>query len=384
MIGKNFKDTRFSKHMTTHDIPRHRLANQQIESTKFGAAQDLVAHLGAIQAQDYAMAKWAVACRVPGATDASVEAAIDRGEIVRTHVLRPTWHFVAARDIRWMLALSAPQLDRILASMYRSLGLDPPVLRRTNAIIERALAGGRHLTRAELMAEIAREGIATDDLRAAHIMFRAEVDALVCNGPRRGKQFTYALLDERVPPGKPFSREEALGELAKRYFTSHGPATVADFSWWSGLNLTAARAAVAAAEPFLTAEKIGEQTYWLPQTGFAAPAPAPNVHFLPAFDEFMVSYKDRSASLDPAFGKATITANGIFKPIIVVDGRVAGIWKRTVKKDEVRIEMQFFPGAGWPDDSALAAAAGRFGAFLGISTMHANHGYSLLPGLGRA
>lgn len=350
--------------MTFADISRLRLAHQQITGTAFTAIRDLVAHMGALQAQDYAMVKWAIGARLPGVTDALVEQAFDEGTIVRTHLLRPTWHVVAATDLRWMLALTAPHVMAIAASEWRRLGLDTATLHRANAVVAKALAGGRHLTRRELMTELDRAGIATDSYRSIHLMFHAELTGLVCNGPLRDKQFTYALLDEKVPPGPVFSREEALAELAKRYFTSHGPAMVTDFAWWSGLTLTAARAAAEAAQTDLTVEKIGAQTYYSPKNAAtAAPAPA---FLLPAFDEFMVSYKDRSAALDPAFAKDAITGNGIFKPIIVVDGRVVGIWKRTVKKDAVLIETQFFAGSGQPDEIALAASMERFGAFLGM------------------
>jgi hypothetical protein len=318
-----------------------------------------------MQAQDYTHAKWAVGLRIPGSTDADIEAAIDRGDIVRTHVLRPTWHFAAAEDIRWMLALSAPQVKAASASRERELGLDETLFKRTNTLIAKALEGGKQLTREELMAELAKSGIITDIHQATHIMFWAEQDAIVCNGSRRGKQLTYALLDERVPPAKMLARPDAIAELARRYFTSHAPASLADFQWWSGLRAADARAGLEAAQPFLVKEVVENQTFWLPNNFTPQKSKPLNLHLLPAFDEFLVSYKDRSASLAPSRKVQTITGNGIFKPVVAVNGWVKGIWQRTFKKDKVLIEKEMFEELSAAEHEAFEEAVGRFEAFVG-------------------
>lgn len=358
--------------MTQQDIAFQRLINQQISRTSLVTARDIVAHLGAMQAQDYAMAKWAVGARLPGATDETIEQAIDAAEIIRTHILRPTWHFVAAADLRWMLALTAPHILRRMSTYFQQLGLTDDIRRKSNKIVAKALEG-RQLTREEVMAELKKAGIPIDAMRSMHLMFSAELEGIACNGSRRGKQQTYALIDERIPTAKPLHKEEALAKLALRYFGSHGPATLKDYIWWSGLPAADARAGLEMAKSGLIFEKTGDKEYWFAEPP-VHPTPSNAVHFLPAFDEFMVAYTDRSAALDPAFGKDTITANGIFKPVIVVNGKVTGLWKRTVKKDRVAIEPLYFNPAEVPGADVAAAAVQPFGAFLGLQVEYLSGG----------
>lgn len=350
--------------MILKDIAHLRLKNQHIRAGRLTVAEALVAHLGAVQAQDYAMAKWALGARLPGATDESIEQTLNDARIVRTHILRPTWHFVSAADLRWMLALTAPHIRRRVAPYFRQLGLHDEICLRSYKSIARMLQG-RQLTRDEIMSELKSEGLPTDELRSTHLMFGAEIEGIVCSGPRRGKQHTYALIDERVPPVKPLHREEALAELARRYFGSHGPATLKDYIWWSGLPAADARAGLEMAKPGLVCEKVEGKEYWFVDTG-STPTPTSSVFFLPAFDEFMVAYADRGAALDPTYNKDTITANGIFKPIIVAEGQVVGLWKRTFRKDKVLIEPSYFHPSKAPERETLEAAIASFGAFSGL------------------
>lgn len=358
--------------MTAADIAQQRLVNQQLTGTAFTTPQEIVSWLGGVQAQDYAMARWAVGVRLPGATDELIERAIDDGAIIRTHVLRPTWHLVAPQDIRWMLQLSGARVMTAIGTSMRRLGLDETQLRRTNGIIETSLAGGKHQTRQELMGQLVQAGIEVNELRAAHILMGAEVAGIICNGPRRGKQITYALLDERVPATATLGRDESLAKLALRYFTSHGPATPHDFSWWSGLTLTDARRALEIVGSGLESATVEGTTYWFSGSASGAEQSVrkglPTVHFLPAYDEFIVSYKGRTASLDPAFTKSTITVNGVFKPIIVVGGKVTGIWKRTMKKEKEKaiVEPSFFNPAEQLEQDEIVAATERLGQYLGV------------------
>ncbi len=347
-------------------IARYRLQNQQITHPSLPTIGRIAAWMGATQAQDYTHAKWALGLRLPGARDIDVEAAIDRGEIIRTHLLRPTWHFVAAEDVRWMLALSAPQIISIMTPTDRLMGLDEAVFARCNAVIAHALKGGQQRTREELLAELEGAGIATNDFRANHIMMRAEQEGIVCNGSRRGKQFTYALLDERVPQGKTFDRPDAIAALAARYFKSHAPATLHDFQWWSGLKMGDARAGLEAIQSTLVQETIGKQTYWLPNDFQERSTESPVLHLLPAFDEFLVSYKDRSASLDPSRKVQTITSNGIFKPVVVQNAWVHGTWQRTFKKNKVEVQYELFEETKERVETALIQEAmARFAEFYG-------------------
>jgi hypothetical protein len=317
--------------------------------------------MGAIQAQDYTMAKYAIGVRLKSATDKIVEEAITKGEIIRTHVLRPTWHFVAAEDARWMLQLTAKNLNRALSSNNKRLELDERTFTKANSIIEKLLRDGKHLTRKEIMQALEKKGIKTDDLRAGHIMFRAETNLVVCNGIRRDKQFTYALFEERVPPSKRLANEEAFTRLAQRYFSSHGPATVKDFSWWSGLSVKDATTGLELIKSKLTFEKYGDDVYWFSeQTG--AEKNYNNITLLPAFDEFLISYKSRAISLNMEHAPKAFTGNGIFNPLIVQNAKVIGTWKPQYKKD-IAIVPFFFYDFTEKQKQLFIKAAKHFGTF---------------------
>ena len=346
----------------TH-IAALRLANQHLAGTRLKTARDLVHWMGAVQAQDYPMSQWALGVRLPGVKAEAVQAAFHRGEILRTHVLRPTWHLVAAEDIRWMLSLTAPHIRSLLAAGLREGGLTEAVIARSQRVMENALAGGRHLTRQELVGELGKASLATDAGRATLLVMRAELDGVVCSGPPKGNKQTYALLAERVPPTEALPREEALARLARRYFTSHGPATVRDFAWWSGLPAADARKGVALLGAEFVAYPVDRQTYWLPGAFPAPGAGGETAFLLPAFDEFLISYKDRSPSLAAGSQAAVITVNGIFRPVVLVNGQVAGTWKRTVKRGAIRLETELFGPVGPPARELIEHAAAAWGRF---------------------
>jgi hypothetical protein len=350
--------------MLQNQLLQCRLINQQLIKSKFKEPTDLVGWLGAVQAQDYAMSKWGIGLRLKNATDDTIEKAINKGSIIRTHVMRPTWHFVAAEDIRWLLELTAPHVHKTASSLYRRLELDNSVFKRTDKIIQKALEGNIHLTRKELMNRIANEGIKITSLRAVLIMFSVELKGIVCNGIKRDKQFTYALLDERVPMTKKLTREESIAKLATRYFTSHAPATLQDFVWWSGLPVADAKAGLELIKSNLISEKIGEEIYWM-STSHSIKTGLKIIHLLPCFDEFTVSYKNRSASFDLEFSKKIrSTFGGILNPIIVVNGKVIGTWKRTVKKESVNIELYPFTKTSKSLYNEIAEVAKEYGKFL--------------------
>lgn len=351
--------------MKLADIAHIRLFSQQISGTNFNTVKDIVGWMGAMQAQDYSMAKWAIGARLPGSTEETVEAAIDRGEILRTHLLRPTWHFVSADDIYWMLELTAPQIKARLKYRHKQLELTEKIVARSSSIIENALAGGRHLTREELITELEKAKIATDNSRMYHLMLRAELDGVVCSGAPGGKKQIYALLRERVPEQKTLNRDEALAKLAYKYFSSRCPATLQDFVWWSGLSVTQAKHALEMIKSNFVSEKTGSQTYWL-SNSFSIPAnpEQKSVHLLPAFDEFIISYKDRTASLPLENHQKAVSNNGVFWPIIVVNGKVAGTWKRTITKEHIIVETDFFQSSDQATWRLLEKACTAFGNFL--------------------
>jgi Winged helix DNA-binding domain len=351
--------------MTNLDIAHQRLHNQLISQRTFEKPGDVVEWLGAVQAQDYAAAKWAVGLRLQGTTDDDIEQAFAGGAILRTHLMRPTWHFVSPADIRWMLALTAPRINAANAYHYRRLELDDAIFTRSNAALANALQGGKQLTRPELVSMLKLAGITTGDLlRFAYIMMRAELDGIVCSGARRGKQFTYTLLDERAPQARTLDRDEALAEFARRYFTSHGPATLQDFVWWSGLTVADARAGLEMVTPQLMHEVINGQAYWFSMSTPPAKDLSQTIYLLPNFDEYTVGYTDRSAVIDVSDATKFDTRGNVLNPTIVMDGRVVGTWKRTLKKDAVIITPNLFAPLNEAETRAFAAAANRYGAFL--------------------
>lgn len=352
--------------MTNSNIAHKRLYNQHISRATFEKPSDVIAWLGAAQGQDYLGALWAIGLRMRHATEADIEQAIADKAIVRTWPMRGTLHFVAAADIRWLLKLMEPRTIASTAFRHRQLELDKATLTKSNAVLVRALKGGKQLTRPELTSALERAGISTVNYRMSHILHHASILRLICFGPRRGKQFTFTLFDEWVPTDKAIEREEALGELARRYFTSHGPATLSDFIWWSGLITADARAGLEMIKPQFVQEVSGGRTYWFPQNAPVKKDAPPKAYLLSPFDEYTVAYKDRSAVLDPLYTKQMNSGYGIFKPTIVLDGQIVGIWKRAFKKNVVAIEISPFNSLTKSDQQRVAVAADRYAKFLGM------------------
>jgi hypothetical protein len=348
------------------DVAVERLRNQRLVGKPFAAPEDVVRWLGAVQSQDFAGAKWAIGVRTRACTDAAVERAYAEGRILRTHVLRPTWHFVVPDDIRWMLALTAPRVRAVMAYYEGQFDLDGAAFRRTRKVLEAALAGGKSMTRDELSRALAARGIRASGQRLGLIMMRAEQDAVVTSGPRRGKQFTYALLDERAPAGRTLARDEALATLAGRYFASHGPALPQDFAWWSGLTVSDARRGIETATPRLASVTVDGKTYWHAPGATRAARVSHAVQLLPNYDEATVAYRDRAATLAPGVsapfhGRPEMVMNYV----VMVDGRVVGGWRRVPRKDAMIVETTLATRLDAHARKALEAAAARLQKFLG-------------------
>lgn len=353
--------------MTGLDIAHQRLLNQHIARPVVSRPDDELARLVAVQAQDYAGAKWGLGLRLQGATDADIEQAFAKGAILRTHLMRPTWHFVAPRDIRWMLALTAPRVHAANAYMYRKLELDAAFFRRSNTALRKVLQGGNQLTRDELRARLGKTRIATDgEFRLGYILMQAELEGIICSGPRRGKQFTYALLDERVPNCKTLARDDALAELSRRYFASRGPATVHDFAKWSGLTLADARTGLEATSGQFQCADVDGHTYWFSVSEQARQDVSLSACLLSIYDEYISSYKDHSAAGDQETGARLAALGNALTHIVVVGGRIVGTWKRSLKKDAVIIETNLFFRQTAAANRAIAAAAHRYSVFLGL------------------
>jgi hypothetical protein len=353
--------------MKAAEIVRARLRNQLLARPQLDDPAAVVAWLGAVQAQDFAGALWALGLRLRRPTVAAVERAFAEGRILRTHVLRPTWHFVTPRDIRWLLTLTAPRVKAAMAYQARQLGLTEKTFACSRRILERALAGGQERTRDELRQALRAGGITVDEpLQVSHLMMRAELDAVVCSGARRGKQHTYTLLAERAPEAIELDREAALAELVWRYFTGHGPATAADFAWWSGLTVADANRGLSAAGSRLERETVAGKPYWLGTGQRAAGRALRQAHLLPTYAEYRSAYQDRSAALPEAGPTARLAGRDvIFDSPIVVAGRVVGTWKRTIGRHGVKLALRPAVALAVTERRAVERAAQRYGRFLG-------------------
>ena len=354
--------------MTLDDIAKYRLINQSIAASEFKNAKDVVKWMGAVQAQDFPMAKWAIGVRMLNSSENAVEKSISRGEIIRTHVMRPTWHLVPADDIYWMLDLTAARLISSSRSYNKNLGLTESVFNKSFSVLEKSLTVSGNLTREELAAAFNRAEIITDGNRLSHLLVRAELEALICNGPTRNGKHTYSLLRDIVPVKKTLAKDEALAVLANRYFTSHGPATLKDFVWWSGLTVKEASHALHSVKSDLIHETIGSEEFWLKAVPPKIHTDKSFVHILPAYDEYLISYKDRSASVSSSDCRKAFSSNGIFYPVIIRNGKVEGLWKRKINKEKVTIDIDLFNTYGKQFILQLEKSISIFGKYLNRET----------------
>ena len=365
-----FARTRYepgSRPMTPAHVVKARLAAQGISSAVFAEPSEVVARLCAVQAQDYLGSLWAIGLRLNGACEQGIERAIANRSIVRTWPVRGTLHFVAAADARWLLDLLGPKMITRTAGRLRALGLDDATLGRAKRALVKRLEGGRALTRTAAYETLERAKVCTAEQRGLHVLWRLAHESILCFGPREGKQQTFVLLDEWLPRAKRLPREEALAELARRYFAGHGPASVVDFTWWSGLKLSEARLAVHLAGHALDTETEGGRTLLFTRLSMPSSPPRSRAFLLPAFDEFMVGYADRSAALEPGHKTYLNAGGGILNPIVVVDGRVVGTWKRRLVRGEVLFSSAPFAALGKSKTQAVAVAVQRYAEFLGVA-----------------
>lgn len=415
------------------DIATRRLHSQRLAGEPLAGAVDVVGWLGAVQSQDYPAATWAIGQRTRGAIASTVDRLFDDGAILRTHVLRPTWHFVLPGDIRWLLALTAPRIRAGLAGRLRALELDAATITRAETAITTALGGGRRLTRPELGEVLRATGIAPDGQRLPHLIMAAELDALIVSGPRRRREFTYALFDERVPSAPALDREQALCRLAHHYFRSRGPAQVQDLAWWAGLTLaeaargaagaeaatpdapaagtpapsarpdapavgtaassartrasssaTAASAASNAAATGLASELIDGKRYWFDPGSRPRSTRKSAAHLLPNFDELTVGYRDRSALAHPdgRFDPSLFAFGSLLSSVLVIGGRVRGAWRRVLSPRAVHLQVRLLDGLSASEIAAVEGAAARMSMFLerGVDVQWVGPGKASRPG----
>ncbi len=359
--------------MPNPTIATRRLDASGLLAPRFSSPEEVVRWFGAVQSQDYPGASWGIGQRLgPAARQADVDAAFDAGRILRTHVLRPTWHFVMPEDIRWILALTGPRVQQRNGTQCRQMGLAGPALSRGVDSIARALEGGAHRTRRELAAALERDGIATNELHLTLQVMNAELEGVICSGPRRGRQFTYALLEERVAPAPaeaPRDREAALAELTWRYFASHGPAQPRDFAWWSGLTIADAMTGLRLAAPAIVRESTdGADWWWAPRDDEPAlPPGGPLVQLLPNYDEYLGSYRDHTPTFDESMLGARWIEEVFFAHIVVRDGMAIGGWKRDLAPGEVVVRPDLLVDLDAPARAALERATEGYGQFLGLA-----------------
>jgi hypothetical protein len=344
-----------------------RLRAQRLSAPLPAEPAAVVSWFGAVQAQEYQPAKWALAQRAPGLTDTRIDRALADGTIIRTHGPRPTWHFIAQADARWVLTAVAPRVQLRSRTMYRTYEIDAALMTHARRIVEKALGGGQFLTRAAIGKALAAKGIEAAGIRLGLIMFVLELDQVVCSGPRQGKQFTYALFDERVRNALVLPPDEARTALAARYVASHGPVTVNDFVWWSGLTVGEARRAFESVSPALRQESIGDHTYW--STTDEPPKgrrPVSAVHLLPIYDEYFIAYRDRkpTAALLPPSAPADPLDS--YTNLLCVEGRFGGFWRRTLGSRAVAVQLLPYRTLSRVHVAAAREAADRYAAFLGL------------------
>ena len=349
--------------MTPKEIIAHRLLNQQVAETKFTKPEEIVSYLGAMQSQDWAMAKWAIGLRIPGLKEKDFEKAFNEGKILRTHMMRPTWHFVTPPDIRWMLQLTSARVQAFNASYYRKQNVDKQVFKKCNAILAKTLRDHQYKTRNELNKEFKKAKINTDDLRLTLIMMNAELEGLICSGPRQGKQFTYALLDEKTPEAKPFDKPQALHDLAARYFLTRGPATINDFTWWSGLTVKEAKEGIASLGSKYLHETVQGKEYIFYNKPVQVVKKSNSTFLMPDYDEYGISYKDRSIYMNPKMNKESREVHPHFSHAIVVDGYFGGNWKKSMKGNKHVIDINPLASLSKQQLSAIDRSVKRYVKF---------------------
>lgn len=328
--------------MTTAELLNIRLYNQLLSTHELKKPSEIVSWMGAMQSQALEMAKWAIGARLDNKVVKDIEEGLNTGEIIRTHILRPTWHFVSAEDIHWIFDLSNPRLKSVYQSYCRMSGADESTVNRAVPVLEKVLTDGKHLTKEEISDALQTQNLTLDSTHLNMALCYAEMEGLVVNGKLRGSKQTFTLLQEWAPRKAALSKEEALERLARKYFTSHGPATVHDFVWWSGLSVTECRQGVEAIKADFICETINGRDFWMKNIIKVPSAGEDSALLLPPFDEFVVSYKDRSEIIEAGHHGKVMTKNGIFSPTVMLNGEIIGSWKKIAKKGLPKVELSFF------------------------------------------
>lgn len=352
--------------MDEREVVARRMRNTGLLGPPASDWQDVVRRFGAMQAQDYGPAKWSLGQRVRGLSDDDLDRALNEGTILRTHALRPTWHFVLPEDIRWVLGLTGPRIHAKNSTAYEQLDIDVKLGARSNRLIERALRGGNHLTRKELQSVLLEGGIETDSRRLGYLTAYAELDAVICSGALSGKRHTYALLEERAPRALELSADDALMELTLRYFTSHGPATIKDFAWWSSLKVSDIKRGLEMVRAKITSAEVDGRIYWYPSGSRKPALKSPVVHLLQAYDEYIVAFPETKGLLNLKGIARSLADRTLYLGVVMLDGQIAGHWKRTVTNTSVRFDIALYRPFKGKQKENLGRAVEEHGKFLGL------------------
>jgi hypothetical protein len=346
--------------MTSTELIAKRLTNQQLSFHAFNNVSELAGWMGAMQAQDYNMVKWAIGMRLINGTTNQVEEAINSGQIIRTHLLRPTWHFVSSDDVYWMLQLNAHKIKSSMKARHEFLGLTPEIIKKSQKIIEKMLINADFVERDVILTELIAQKAVKDNLQVNHLLTLSEQDGIICSGPEIKNKQSYSLLEKRVPVKNLLSRDESIVRLVRKYFQSHGPATMQDFVWWSGLNVSEAKKGIEANKPDLNSVSFEGSDYWhYPETTEGS-LDENMTYLLPAFDEFVISYKERGLIISNNIYSKLISDNGIFRPVIFSGNQAVGLWKRVAKKNQSDVELLFFDGLKKNKKSSLEHARSKY------------------------
>lgn len=360
-------------------IATERMRNTRLDGPLLDTVTDVVRWFGGMQFQEYPVARWSIGQRTSGIDEAAVDRALAAGEVIRTHVLRDTWHLVAASDLRWLMALTGPRIQQRNGTMYRRLELDERQLARTDQLLAQALAGGQQLPRRAIAAYLSAHGVDADGMRLAYVLMHAEVELVICSGALQGKQQTYALVDDLVPPTRGMDRDEALVELVRRYFTSHGPATVKDLGWWSSLTAADIRHGLERVGDALEERVIDGVSWWSAPTLERREAP-PRAHLLQGYDEYVIAYSETRNVLDiDGHAGSVLGGDAMFTHAVLLDGQVIGHWRRRTERKAIAIDMQLGCPLDPASTQALDDAVQRYGTFAGSPIS-----WSVAPGPARS
>lgn len=349
------------------DITRARLLNQHLIKNKFDNVQEAVDYFGAVQAQDFPAAKWSLGIRLKNSTNIDIEKAYNEGKILRTHIMRPTWHFVSPQNLVWMQKLTSERVKALMGYYNNKLDLTPKIFAKCNAVIAKSLQNYNYLTRQDLKKVLKDAGITTDVQRLAHLLIWAELDGIITSGPMKGKQFTYALVDERVGKTKEISREESLSKLLLKYFQSHGPAQIKDFAWWSGLTIKDANEGISMVRSKFSNFSLNGKIYWFLKDTYNREEKIQKVFLLSVYDEYFIGYTDRSDIVEDEYRKTLPVGNALLTSLLIIDGKVRGTWKRKINKMGVEFKVNSFKTINMGVKRAIEEEALKYANFFHLS-----------------